>query len=430
MHATIQIVCESLDKLHNSILEVPFTESTLTESFGWSSPALNKHDLSIIPRRLSYKLRIADINTLDEDLKEQIEIIPDRINLFILHSLPQLFTSNSVHAASVYMSLMEWISLTIDPLFSWQTLGDNKAMPAQLARRLRGIQIELDNLVPNKELLESQIKLIKEATETAESLPADLETLKHARAEINHFSSTSAELYGKIDTYFKDIEGTASKVREKSIEADALVKQCQEAYRITTSVGLAGAFDQRANRLSVSMWIWVGGLLLALGLGAWIGAHRVGLLTELIKSPNPQWGGIWIHLVLSILSISAPIWFAWLATKQINQRFRLSEDYAFKASVAKAYEGYRREAARIDVAFEARLFSSTLSRLEEAPLRLVESDPHGSPWHELFSSVGFQTALNTIPELKDQFISLAKNGVSRTGAKNHAQDSEQSGEKP
>src|SRR5690606_11815180 len=105
----------------------------------------------------------------------------------------------------------------------------------------------------------------------------------------------------------------------------------------------------------------------------------------------------------------APLWFAWIATKQINQRFRLSEDYAYKASVAKAYEGYRREAAKIDTIFEARLFSSALERLEEAPLRLVEEEMHGSPWHELFTSKPFRDALETIPEFRDSIINLMKN---------------------
>lgn len=81
-------------------------------------------------------------------------------------------------------------------------------------------------------------------------------------------------------------------------------------------------------------------------------------------------GEIWLHIILSIVSVGAPLWFAWLATKQIGQRFRLAKDYSYKASVAKAYEGYRREAARIDEDFENRLFDSALTRLEEAPLGL------------------------------------------------------------
>ena len=118
-----------------------------------------------------------------------------------------------------------------------------------------------------------------------------------------------------------------------------------------------------------------------------------------------------MQALLSFLSIGVPLWFAWISTKQISQRFRIAEDYAFKASVAKAYEGYRKEAARIDETFEARLFASALTRLEEAPLRLVEGESHGSPWHELVASAAFQNALRTVPELRDKFIEVAKAGI-------------------
>ncbi|WP_214655585.1 hypothetical protein, partial [Vibrio anguillarum] len=112
-----------------------------------------------------------------------------------------------------------------------------------------------------------------------------------------------------------------------------------------------------------------------------------------------------------VLSLGAPLWFAWISTKQIGQRFKLSEDYAFKASVAKAYEGYRKEAAKIDPVFEARLFSTALTRVEEAPLRLIDQESHSSPWQELLSSPGFQKALDTIPEFRDKFIEVAKEGL-------------------
>jgi hypothetical protein len=159
------------------------------------------------------------------------------------------------------------------------------------------------------------------------------------------------------------------------------------------------------------MWVWVVGLLIALTIGAYIGSHRVQLLSSAISDKEPHWGVIWMHVVLSLLSVAAPLWFAWLATKQVGQRFRLAEDYAFKASVAKAYEGYRREAARIDKAFEARLFSSALTRLEEAPLRLVESETHGSPWHEVISSAAFRKAIESMPEFRDKFIEVTKAGL-------------------
>lgn len=116
-----------------------------------------------------------------------------------------------------------------------------------------------------------------------------------------------------------------------------------------------------------------------------------------------------MNLVLTLASFGAPIWLAWIATKQIGQRFRLAEDYAFKASVAKAYQGFRKEASRLDseleanLALEGRLFSSALTRLEEAPLRLVEEKTHGSPWHEFVESEAFGTALQTVNGFKEQF---------------------------
>ena len=203
-----------------------------------------------------------------------------------------------------------------------------------------------------------------------------------------------------------------STISEKLIEAEKLINQCEEAYRVTTTKGLAGAFEERAERLSQSMWVWVFGLLTALSVGAIIGSERLALLTQSMKSPHPDTGLIIIQVLLSGLSLGAPLWFAWLATKQIGQRFKLSEDYAFKSSVAKAYEGYRKEASRIDEAFEARLFSTVLTRVEEAPLRLMNEATHGSPWHELISSPEFRNAINQIPEFKDKFLDITKTGIS------------------
>ncbi|EPY4131494.1 hypothetical protein ACXDI5_000161 [Klebsiella variicola] len=120
---------------------------------------------------------------------------------------------------------------------------------------------------------------------------------------------------------------------------------------------------------------------------------------------------ITIRLFLSILSIGGPVWFAWLATKQIGQRFRLSEDYAFKASISRAYEGFRSEASRIDKNLEIKLLASALSRLDELPLRLVETETHGSPYHELLSSDNFKEALKVIPGFSERIKKMAEKAL-------------------
>jgi hypothetical protein len=121
-----------------------------------------------------------------------------------------------------------------------------------------------------------------------------------------------------------------------------------------------------------------------------------------------------MHILISIISVAGPIWFAWIATKQIGQRFRLAEDYAFKASVAKAYEGYRREAARIDKDLEMRLFASALDRLDEAPLRLIEKETHGSPLHEFMESRAVRKILQLAPDARDRILEAARSSLEKS----------------
>jgi outer membrane murein-binding lipoprotein Lpp len=385
MNKTIESVIISLEGLGKALRQTYAENSILSNAWGWNHPPLSTGDLAHLLDNLSYKLKLIEFNEIDKELEEEIAEIPKRVEIFKSSTLPFLSNSNALQAISVYSQLVLWITNTLDPLFSWETIKDTKVLPNQISKKLRSIQSEINEIVPNKEDLKRQIDLINNAVEAAENLPTDLEALKDARNKVNKLSTDTVELYGKIDVYYKMVEDASEKIKIKKEEADKLVAQCEEAYKITTTKGLAAAFDQRANKLSTSMWFWVAGLLSALGIGIYISSQRFELLYSAMNSQKPT-EYIWIQLFLSFLSLGAPIWFAWIATRQIGERFKLSEDYAFKSSVAKAYEGYRKEAARIDKDLELRLFSSALSRLEEAPLRLMETQHYGSPLHELISS--------------------------------------------
>ncbi len=407
MDKTLQAVSESLNSLGNAIIAAYTGDETLAEIWGWNCPPLNRHDLAKLAQNLDKKIKSINTQQIEDDLQEILEEIPLRINIFKEQNLPQIFSGNCAASSPNYFALIEWITMIIEPLFTWEVMQDNKALPKELSRRLRAVRSELTSLIPDKDDLDSQIQLIQKATEAAENLPTDLESLKEARNKVSKFSTDAAESFGKIDTYHKQIESLTKLINDKKAEADKLVDQCQEAYRITTSTGLAASFDQRANKLSYSMWGWVVGLMLTLGVGINIGSERFEILNASINQQKDI-GHIWIQIFLSLLSLGAPIWFAWLATKQIGQRFKLSEDYAFKASVAKAYEGYRKEASRIDENMEKRLFSSALDRLEEPPLRVMEKEHYGSPWHELISSAQFKKVLEIFPELKDKILNIDK----------------------
>lgn len=412
MHEILADVCYALDELASAVSNQDKNKQLLIDNYGWHHPALTRQDVSYFPYNLAEKIRRIAPQDIDDDLIDRLQEIPSKLDKLKTSNVPYLFNGNAHQALPAYMATLKWVEETLEPLISWQIVNDNKAMPASLARRIRSLQDQLEQVSPNMENLKTQVQLIHDATEAAESLPTDLKALQEARNKVDQLATSSTELFSKIHIKHQEATTSTEHIAQRQVDADKLVSQCEDAYRITTTKGLAAAFDQRASSLAWSIRGWVIGLLLALGIGAYIGSHRLELLSVAINSATPQWGMIWMQIILSILSIGAPLWFAWMATKQIGQRFRLAEDYAFKASVAKAYEGYRKEAARIDEAFEARLFSSALTRLEEAPLRLMEQTTHGSPWHELVTSDVFRKAMDQIPELKDQFIEITKVGVS------------------
>ncbi|RDB02307.1 hypothetical protein [Runella aurantiaca] len=405
-------VANLLEGLANKVRNSTTENRLFSEYNNWQWPAVNRHDLADIPLNIASSLRKVSEIYIEEDYLEDIKGIEVNITEIESRILPYMFNGNGLQAIPAYLNTMTVIKSILEPLFTWEVLNENKILPASLIRKLRAIEAELQEIVPKKEDLTNQINLIHSATEAAETLPTDLQTLKEARSKVGSYSTDAAIFKADIEKFFKESELVFNGLKERKNEAEKIVAQCEEAYRVTTSKGLAAAFDEKASSSNFSMWIWVGGLVISLILIACLGTERVKVLSEAVKVAEPQWGVIWMNVFLSALSIGAPLWFAWLSTKQINQRFRLSEDYGYKAAIAKAYEGYRREAARIDETFEARLFSTALTRLEEAPLRLVGDDMHGSPWHELFSSPAFQRALDTVPEFRDKFIEVAKDGIS------------------
>lgn len=404
MHPTIEQTCKALESLAESIQKGSTDDRTLREMYGWNCSPLSRHDLANIPRSLSERLRKANLESLPENRVTDLASVPSKVKQMQADTIPYFFNGNAAQAVPAFLSFMAWLNELMSPLMDWQQLADNKVLPAALIRKLRSIQADLETLLPDKMEIEKQISQIRDATEAAESLPTDLRSLREARATMNQLNLDSAKEFGLIGERRGEAVLQSEVIKSLADEAKQLVSNCEEAYRITTTKGLAAAFDARAKSLSNSLWAWVLGLVLALTLGSWIGSVRLETLTQAMAIEAPNWSLIWLNIILSILSVGAPLWFAWLATKQIGQRFRLAEDYAFKASVAKAYEGYKREAARLDEKLEHRLFSSALSRLEKAPLRLIEEATHGSPWHEIASSKPVQATLDVVSDLSKQTL--------------------------
>ena len=177
-------------------------------------------------------------------------------------------------------------------------------------------------------------------------------------------------------------------------EITRILNDAQKALTSATSAGLAKDFEAQKTALKRSQKYWMWGLIAALAVATLIAYCRFDSMLDLLSSEEPISDfNLLINCLLSVTAIAAPVWFAWLATKQIGYNFRLSEDYAFKAATAASFEGFRKEIEALtqgDTAndeLRIRLLSTLLERLDEQPLRYVDNKTEGSPFHELLQTL-------------------------------------------
>ena len=410
-----QTLLDIKNELNNIIKQLESSVSS-DEAFNyahghWALPGITKAELITETKNL---ISLIDNKGSDEidDKNGTLARYLKALDFLKSHTVPEIWRS-AYEAVPAYIITIHALKTALEPFL---IKDDSKELAIQLRnqrRRVRSLEASLNELEPRTSPLKDMVSSIEQAHETAEQLPTDLASLKEARETIGKLVTESTADKAAALSAKTEIEKLQEELKVVSEEAQKVLEKCESAYSAATSVGLAAAFYKRSRNLSISMWVWVISLIGSLATGGYFGSVQLQKLLGLMAQRDISNLSMSINFIMAILSIGAPVWFSWLATKQIGQRFKLSEDYAFKASVSTAYEGFRREAARVDTEMEAKLLSSALTRLDELPLRLVEAESHGSPWHELASSNIVKQAMSKIPSFPDKVKELAGNVISK-----------------
>ncbi|KJF91894.1 hypothetical protein [Photobacterium leiognathi] len=418
MDENLSLFIKSLESLQATIDGAAINEAGF-QVHGWNQVHLNKQQVSYVIANQISKLKSYGNKKVTDGFTTAINSHIEKIDLLNTNS-KTYFTDHQqhlIHSVPVILLTLQVIFSDIDyELFSYENIQDKKLLPRGLAARLRSANANLDKIDESSEDLKGKIAVINEAHEAAESLPTDLASLKEAKIELtslisaanSELNATKKELStlkeevlvlkNEAKKSSEEVELLKDKATSSAEEAEKLVEQCDNALQITTTQGLSAGFDQKAKELKNSIWVWIFGLLIALVAGAWIGSERVEAFTQALNN-NLTAGQAILHTVMSVFSIGGPLWLAWISTQQINQRFKLSEDYSYKATVAKSFTGFKKFAERFEPETEERLFNSTLDRLDEMPLRLIEGKDYNSPWHEFVDSESFKNAMATFPSL-------------------------------
>lgn len=410
MHESLTTIQTQLEAVIAQIKATVPTDEPFGIAHGnWSFPGLTRSELIEEAQSI---IELIDDNDTDELGNSESRIKDYARRIAYLHgaTIPNIWGSAAT-AIPTYMLTLEGLRKALEPVLKADERAEAQAKIRRLTVQLRAMEARFKGLEPRTTDLSSMVERIEQAYTAADQLPADLEQLSEAKKTIDDLAQAATKDQARILTLREHADELDALLKISAEEAEAVLKRCETAYSAATSVGLAAAFSERSIALSKSMWFWVAGLAVALVGGSYFGSNQLHTLSELFQIPNISTSVVTLNLLLSLLSVGAPVWFSWLATKQIGQRFRLAEDYAFKASISRAYEGFRREAAGFDKEMEAKLLSSALARFDELPLRLVEPDSHGSPWHELASSDVVKQAFKAVPGFTEQIKDLAGKAV-------------------
>lgn len=389
--------------------------TTFRGTLGWNAPALRAEDaqslIDDIVERILELAEEADPTTVEAE--ERLVNLSDQAKLMDFAN----FASDPTMVARSTFEFLLFANTVLPPKkvdVDWDKVDRAQTIPKALASRLRSLEASITALDPRIVNLAEKASAVESAYDAAEQLPTTLADLGEAQTQIAAFKMKAQSDTAMTEHVMQQVHQQQEKINQLATDAAELVSRCQEAYRITTAVGLAGSFDQRSTALRNAARVWTVILMLSLLSAVAVGQVRFEAIKALLEGEH-SWPAVLLNIIFVIVGVGAPIWLAWLSTHYIGRSSRLSEDYAFKASVSKAYEGFRKEAVSLDPEFAKRLFGSALDRLDELPSRLVTKGHHNSPVEALLSHESVRTFISDFPNASERFMKLFQDGKLAVG---------------
>lgn len=387
----------------------------------WSFPGITRADMLRTVRDAAAAIEALELSTFPESAGE-LQVRLQGLQFLRTNTIPQMPSSASAVVAA-FETTIDALVRALERLVRPQR--DLSLEMKKVTQRVRALSARLDQVEPKSAEIASKVARIEQAHDAAEQLPVDLQALSEAKETVSRTLDDVNALRDDIEDFRREAGVVCEKLSRQGADADALVSGLDSAYAAATSHGLAAAFEAKSRSLGTSMRWWVAGLAAALLIAVLVGGYRLSVLVDLIRAQTSE-HLIWINILLSLMAVGGPVWFAWLSTKQIGQRFKLAEDYAFKATVARAYEGFRRETAKFGDELESRLLASALDRLDEQPLRFVDPASHSSPAAELLDSAAVRRALGAVPDFPKQISELASQALAKIPGKRPSEDAPKS----
>lgn len=248
--------------------------------------------------------------------------------------------------------------------------------------RVKAVMPAIDEGAKDANTISAAKSAVEAAVSTLQSLHAQIgEAATKALAEGASVSKADTDARALLVS-MAEATASAQDVNTKVADYEARLEQQARAFAAmlakldgllphATSASLASAFHSQRERFAKPQPYWLGlfvGAILFLLLAAGYG----------LPAGTDSWDAILRHFINRLPIVAPLVWLAIYAGHQYNMALRMEEDYAFKAAVSTAFEGYKREMHEIPAGTNdsasplLTLCENVLQALAERPGRIYE----------------------------------------------------------
>lgn len=241
----------------------------------------------------------------------------------------------------------------------------------------------------SEELCDELAAVKNEVLENKTAVAALLASANQDQATLKKYADTLASLIESSRATLEEVANQKSNADEQIATGTELLAnanaQLTKALQDINRQGLAGAFAGQAAVVAGERTKWVLAFGAAIAWLIWVAYHIVDAASGSGTAPFEPMN------FLRGLPLAAPgIWLGWLSARQIGILARIQQDYAYKASTAVAFEGYKKEVAGAnDQALSKQLLETAVTNFGENPIRLYgkQDDDHGHPVEALVEKI-------------------------------------------
>lgn len=186
-----------------------------------------------------------------------------------------------------------------------------------------------------------------------------------------------------VDGYKQKFDTELNRVTEflkiQQGKYDTQFEQIKSLLPGATSIGLATAFEEQKKSYRNSIIIWSVVFVLTM-----LGMISFGIyyIVEISKIADLDVSKALIALVNKLPFFVPTVWLAIYASKQQSQNKRLQQEYAFKETFAKSYDGQKTQLEKLDIADEEanqvlkQLLENLVNITSHNPSDTLESEKH------------------------------------------------------